>query len=118
MKQPAIHAKLHPSRCDTWDPYRQRDGRTPILDDNVFDLLNTHKNRVSPSLFMTGCLDAPEEIPLGATSSIQCVGGWRREEYLRLGREFDDWARYQRAMGEVGTMLRNILGECELEELT
>lgn len=115
MLQPATHNKAHPNCIDRWDPYVQRDSCTPLLDDGVFDLLNGRMggNHVSPALFMGGCLDAPGEIPGGATCSVTTVGGWSRESYHRIPRECDDFAAYQKATYEVGLMLRKILDDVQ-----
>jgi hypothetical protein len=107
MNQPMIHAKLHPCCIDTWDPYKARASFTPILDDGVFDTLN-HAG-ISPSLYVEGCLDAPNEIPCGSTKNFMCLGGFVREQYNTQRRGCTDWKAAERAHLEVSKMLKEIL---------
>lgn len=62
---------------------------------------------------MTGCLDAPEQIPLGAKASVKTVGAWYREKYLTLGREWEDWSRHKCPQAALVVELRKILDEVE-----
>jgi hypothetical protein len=116
LKHPRTHDKP-PHDCwpHRWNPYYQRDGRTHILDKAVFNkLLGDYPDGyIDPVLFMTGCLDAPEDIPLGATASILTIGGFYREEYLTLGREWESWERHQQAGAEMAVMLKQILDEAD-----
>jgi hypothetical protein len=116
MKQPDTHLKLHPSCRDAWNPYIQRDSFTPILDKGVFKSLlgsNYPNDYIDPSLFMTGCLDAPRDIPCGSTQSVHTVGGWDRKEYSRHNRESHDHKANQRAQSEVAILLKKIISEQE-----
>lgn len=109
----------HSNWPDTWSPYRQRDTCTPLLDDKTFNILldvgasRTGHSAVLPSLFMTGCLDAPLEIPCGSTQCIRTVGGYEREEYTRMPRGVDDWKARARAETEVAKWLAEILSEVD-----
>lgn len=116
MKQPDTHLKLHSSTADHWDPYRERDSITPRLDECTFNMLNSQEPRTSPALFMTGCLDAPDEIPCGSTMVTQTVGGWAREHYHRLPRGCEDYANHLRATREVGEMLQKIMAGWDDED--
>lgn len=104
----------HPMWGHTFNPYARR---FPIhkLDKRVFKALldwNPEKCH-DPDVLFCGCLDAPEDIPLGATACVRTVGDYYREEYLHLGREWGSWADHERASYETAQMLKQILAETE-----
>ena len=90
-----------------------------MLDDKTFNILldvgksRTVRSAVLPSLFMTGCLDAPMEIPCGSTQCIRTVGGYEREEYTRMPRGVDNWKARAKAEAEVAKWLTKILSEMD-----
>lgn len=93
-----------------FDPYRDRRAVTE-LDDVVFNNLC----RISPGeeavIFdhiFTGCLDAPEMIPMGSTQRINTLDGFQREEYSALPRGTEDYAAYVQTCMEANEMLRKI----------
>lgn len=108
------HIGRHPSHVDHWNPY-WRQCFTPMLDKRVFDALNFTEDGVhtTPDFCFMGCLDAPDEIPLGGTINVQTIGGWTREEYLRAPRDSDDWKARARAQNETAKMLKQILEEAD-----
>jgi hypothetical protein len=108
------HEGRHSMTIHRWNPYWYR-RFTPALDRDFFDAMNFVRNghHTSPDLAFMGCLDAPEDIPLGGTACIQTVGGYAREEYLNAPRDCDDWGRRLRAERETGEMLKKILAEAE-----
>lgn len=116
MKQPAIHQ--HPPHsvwAHRWDPYRKRDEVMFMFDEGLCNTLLRFDSYVPGEYdcWATGCLDAPDDIPLGGTSNVLTIGGWVREEYLTLGREWDSWAQHERASHETALMLKSILAEVE-----
>lgn len=114
MKQPNIHAKLHSCRCDNWDPYKYRnDLSSNLLDEVTFNLLlgTLDSEYIDPSLFVSGCLDAPDEIPCGSTERIGTLGGFEREAYNRHDRGCTDWMAERLVLNEVACMLKEILAE-------
>lgn len=116
MQQPSTHDKHHPNWGHRWNPYHERDTRTHLLDNTTFKLLlgnECPKDYVSPDLFMTGCLDAPNDTPLGGTSSVRTIGGYDREEYMTLGREWDSLTQYEQASARTAAMLKQILSEID-----
>lgn len=118
MKQPVTHDKAHPCWPHKWNPYAKRDYNGHLLDKTTFHKIIDGEGRealgsIKPELFSGGCLDAPEEIPLGATACVGTVGGYFREEYLTLGREWESYAAHERASYEVAQMLKQILEEQE-----
>lgn len=109
---PAPHALF----VDKWNPYATRDRRTMLLDDATFkQLLDDRDGYVNPGLFMTGCLDAPDDIPLGGARCIRTIGGFEREDYWKVQRDLAELSLLQRqiAEAEVGDMLGQILSEVD-----
>lgn len=106
------HDYRHPLTVDKWNPYQHR-CHTPMLDDRVFNGLNFMHGGVhtTPDFCFMGCLDAPEDIPMGSTLGVRTLGDYDREEYNRLPRECTDWRARYRAQIEVGKMLKQILEE-------
>lgn len=102
---------------DRWNPYRKRDVCLPLLDDATFKALvgKSECEFVDPDLFMTGCLDAPDEIPLGGTSLISTIAGFEREEYLRVSREVMHLPLVQRQRGtaQMAKILKKLLADAE-----
>lgn len=113
MKQQSIHAKLHSCRCDKWNPYKQRDELAYMLDDTTFNKIlgKVESEYADPTLFVHGCLDAPDEIPCGSTERIGTLGGFEREAYNRKFRECTDWKADRLVEFEVAQMLKEILAE-------
>lgn len=111
MNQPAMHERMHPMWPDHWDPYAKRDYVVHLMDEGTRNTL--WRADYSVELFTSGCLDAPEDIPLGATAQVQTIGGYRREEYLRLGREWESWNGYLQASAGTAAMLKKILAEAD-----
>jgi len=104
----------HHSWGHTFNPY-SRNHPIHKIDKRHFDaLLDWDNNRChNPDHLFMGCIDAPEDIPLGATACIGTVGGYRREEYLNLGREWESWSTYIRACEGTAEMLKEILAEVD-----
>ena len=124
MRHPATHARaettLHACWPHKWDPYKQRDEVMFKFDKRITDTL-LHVNGWVPGQYecwATGCLDAPEAIPLGGTSCIKTIGGFEREEYMTLRREWESLAQYQRASSKTAAMLKRILDEVDNETQT
>ena len=113
MNQPTQHDRMHPMWPDRWDPYRQRDYVVHLIDPTITNRL--WQANFCVELFTTGCLDAPEEIPLGATECMRTIGGFQREGYLRLGREWATWDQYLHASHGTAEMLKEILREVDNE---
>ncbi len=114
MRQPSTHRRAHPAWKDAWNPYRQRETISHLLDKNTFNKLleGWDEGRgVDPDLFTAGGLDAPDEIPLGSTSSVFTIGCFYREHYSRLGRDLTDLASYEKAEKAVASELRRILSD-------
>ena len=107
----------HPTWGNTFNPY-SRNAPSHCLDKRHFDALLDWDNGKchSPDHLFMGCLDAPQEIPLGATACISTVGGFYREEYLNLGREWESWNSYIRASNGPAEMLKGILAGLEKSE--
>lgn len=119
MKQPQTHAKpQHGSWADRWNPYRKREQIGYKLDKSTLNAIigRTERDYQDPDLFCCGCLDAPEDIPLGATASIRTVGGFYCEEYLKLGREWESWERYNQALAGTAAMIAQLLADIDKEE--
>lgn len=94
-----------------FNPYSDR-FYTPALSKAFFDAQNfMDENGVhtTPDFAFMGCLDAPDDIPLGATARISTIGGYEREEYLHLSREYADWNHHMKATAHTSEMLKEIL---------
>lgn len=116
MKQPAMHKRLGGLFADHWDPYQKREDMSRVLlDESASKWLLSYDGWVDGQYdcWMPGCLDAPDEIPLGATASVRTIGGWDREEYLRLDRECGSWNDHMAATYATADMLKQILAEAE-----
>jgi hypothetical protein len=114
-----MHKRMGGHFADTWNPYRRREDTSRLdLDETTSKWLLSYEGWVDGQYdcWMPGCLDAPDEIPLGATASVRTIGGWDREEYLRVNRECTDWGAHLRAEYEVAELCKQVLAE--LEELT
>lgn len=119
MKQPITHQRRENDFWpDRWDPYRRRDEVMHLFDERVANRLLSFADFVPGEYdcWACGCIDAPEEIPLGGTARIVTVGGYERESYLRLSRYWDSWADHQRAAHETARMIKQLLAEQEAEE--
>lgn len=113
MKQPTTHEKAHPRWPHKWNPYASRDYVMWMFDKRISDRLLSFDGWVDGEYdcWACGCIDAPEDIPLGATASIKTLGGYYREEYRTLSRHWDSWNSYIRASNETAEMLKGILEE-------
>lgn len=117
MRQPITHRTRENSTWpDRWDPYKRRDYVMFMFDKRLTERLLSHDGWVDGEYdcWACGCIDAPDEIPLGGTARIVTVGGYERESYLRLSRHWDSWADYQRARYETALMIKQILAESEI----
>lgn len=105
---------------DAWNPYHARNTRVNAIDDATFQqLIAIHDPAayIDPDLFLGGgCLDAPDEIPLGGTECVSTVGGFCREGVLRLHRETESWAAHRKAQGQVALMIKGILDDIKAKE--
>lgn len=111
-----VHEGKHSLYVHKWNPYWLR-AHTPLLDWRWFNAHNVMDAaelvHTIPELCFMGCLDAPWDIPLGATARVKTVDGWEREEYLHAPRDCTDWNRRMWATAETAVMLRQILKETE-----
>jgi hypothetical protein len=107
----------HPLWADTWNPYKKRESRTHCLDQSTLASLVKYGNtaEIDPVLFMHGCLDAPQEIPLGATACVKTIGGTHREEVMRLCRDHESWLVHRKTRLDEAEMLRSIV-DVQIEE--
>lgn len=109
---PASHSLFF----DPWNPYTQRDANTSLLDTVTLGLLYSGDSEaIDPVLFMTGCLDAPDEIALGGTSCIETIGGYCREECMRVRRDsmHTTWLQRQSAQAKLATMIKAMLAKSD-----
>lgn len=116
MKQPLMHQRLGRHFADSWNPYHWREDMALLnLDETTSKWLLSYEGWVDGQYecWMPGCLDAQDEIPLGATAGVRTIGGWDREEYLRLDRECPSWAAHMEALNETADILKQILSEAE-----
>lgn len=101
-----------------FDPYSRR-RYTPALDKRLFnEMRDTFPNECGFVFdsFFAGCLDAPEEIPMGSTLGIRTIGGWDREEYNNLPRGTEDYKHHTMAADEVAKLLKSLLAELDTDD--
>jgi hypothetical protein len=111
MKQPFYHNVAHPMWNDQWNPYLKRDEAVFLLDNKIIDTLLSPKHWRDGEFdcWATGCLDAPEEIPLGATESIKTISGFYKENYMRLNRSWSSFDNYLVASEKMSELLKTML---------
>lgn len=107
------HRRRHPSRVDPWNPYYEREAIHLIEQSHFDSFYNPEGDCGSVDFAFMGCLDAPEQIPLGYTRNINTLGGWVREEYPRISRECHDWQQWEAAAQATAEMLREILNNLD-----
>lgn len=117
IKQPATHAKAHPTWGHRWDEYAARQYIGHRLHKQYFEMLMgcDGEGRALHSVDYegSGCLDAPEVLPAGSTLCVRTIGGWEREEYNTIWRGQEDWRERERAEIATAKMLKKILEETE-----
>lgn len=105
-----------PHQFPHWfNPYKER-CFTPNLSEQFFkaqNFMDENGVHTTPDFAFMGCIDAPNNIPLGATARIKTVGGWEREEYLHLSRECSNWNHHIAATNRVAEMLKKILSDLD-----
>lgn len=98
-----------------FNPYKERRAVNE-LDDVVFSNLCRISLGEAAVIFdhiFTGCLDAPEMIPMGSTQCINTIGGFQREEYNALPRGTENYTAYTQACAKTAEILWEILVEAE-----
>lgn len=109
------HTGRHPTWPHRFNPYG-RNRPSHKLDGALFDALLSGDpatcDLAVDSLF-TGCINAPEDIPMGSTERVRTVGGYEREAYNTQPRGSECWRRRAVANFAFAKLLREILDEQE-----
>ncbi len=116
MNPPRTHATMGEHWPHRWNPYASRERATHRLADSYFRAgLSNAQFECDLNLHM-GCLDAPDEIPMGSTLCVHTVAGFDREAYNLQRRGCEDWRAVMRAKRAAARMIREILREAEASE--
>ena len=112
-----VHKRApHPTFPHTFNPYGNSRWPTHRMDDRQFRaILDAYPMSCELALahLFTGLIDAPDDIPMGATERISTCGGFEREEYMNLPRGTEDWKVRAKASAEVAEMIKKILKEID-----